>query len=97
MGTITAILQSYLFMLLFKAGFINDVRYKRVLRQRMSACDDCILRKGNWCSIRKSTAIIDEQGKPKKIKGCGCYLPSKIFDDTPNPCVMNKWIDFDNN
>ena len=93
---IKAILQSYLFMLLFKAGFINDVRYKRVLRQRMSACEDCILRKGNWCSRRTVTAIIDKHGKPKRVTGCGCFLPSKIFDDTPDPCVLHRWVDFDN-
>ena len=97
MGKITAILQSYLFMLLFKAGFINDVRYKRVLRQRMSACEDCILRSGNWCSKKKSIVSITQGRKYKTITGCGCYLGAKVFDDTPNPCVMNKWINFDNN
>ena len=93
---ILSILRAYVFMLLYKAGFINDVRYKRVLRQRIASCEDCILRKGNWCSRNVVTAIINDEGKPKKIKGCGCYLPSKIFDDTPNPCVLHKWKDFEN-
>ena len=97
MKKILQILQSYLYFLLFKAGFINDVNYKKVLKQRIASCESCILRKGNWCSRNVVTAIINDAGKPQKIKGCGCYLPSKIFDDTPNPCVMNKWIDFDNN
>ena len=91
---IKAILQSYLFMLLFKAGFINDVRYKRVLRQRMSACEDCILRSGNWCSKKKSIVSITQGRKYKKISGCGCFIPSKIFDSTPNPCPKNAWENF---
>lgn len=91
---IKAILQSYLFMLLFKAGFIGDVRYKRVLRQRMSACEDCILRSGNWCSKKKSIVSITQDRKYKTISGCGCFLPSKIFDSTPNPCPKNAWENF---
>ena len=83
-------------MLLYKAGFINDVIYKRVLRQRIASCEGCILRKGNWCSRRIVTAIIDKHGKPKRVTGCSCYLPAKIFDDTPDPCVLHKWVDFDN-
>ena len=93
---VTSIIRSYLFMLLFKAGFINDVRYKRVLRQRINACEDCILRKGSWCSRRTVTAIIDKHGKPKRVTGCGCFLPSKIFDNTPNPCPKNAWENFEN-
>lgn len=91
------ILRAYLFMLLYKAGFINDVAYKRVLRQRSASCESCVLRKGNWCSRKRTTAIINDDGKPQKIKGCGCYIPGKIFDNTPNPCPMNKWVNFDNN
>ena len=96
MEKITSIIRAYIFMLLYKAGFINDVNYKRVLRQRTSECENCILRKGSWCSRRRVTAIINNAGKKQRISGCGCYLPSKIFDDTPNPCVMNKWVNFDN-
>ena len=90
------ILRAYLFMLLYKAGFINDVNYKRVLRQRTSACEDCVLRKGNWCSKQRVTAIINDAGKQQKISGCGCYLGAKIFDNTPNTCPLNKFQDFDN-
>lgn len=91
---VKAILQSYLFMLLFKAGFINDVRYKRVLRQRMSACEDCILRSGNWCSKKKSIVTITQGRKYKTISGCGCLIWIKIFDSTPNPCPKNAWENF---
>lgn len=91
---IKAILQSYLFMLLFKAGFINDVNYKRVLRQRIASCENCILRKGNWCSKQRVTAIINDAGKQQRIKGCGCIWRVKIFDDTPNPCPLSKWSEF---
>ena len=91
---IPQILHSYLFMLLYKAGFINDVDYKRVLRQRIASCESCVLRKGNWCSGRRVTAIINDAGEQQKITGCSCYLPAKIFDDTPNPCPKNLWINF---
>jgi hypothetical protein len=93
---IPSIFQSYLYFLLFKAGFINDVNYKRVLRQRTSACEDCVLREGNWCSRKKSIVVIKQGRKYVTVKGCGCYLPSKIFDDTPDPCVLHKWEDFTN-
>ena len=79
-------------MLLYKAGFINDVNYKRVLIQRTSECENCILRKGSWCSRRRVTAIINDAGKKQTIKGCGCIWWVKIFDDTPNICPMNKWV-----
>lgn len=97
MEKILSIIRAYIFMLLYKAGFINDVNYKRVLRQRIASCESCILRKGNWCSRQRVTAIINDAGKQQRISGCGCYIPSKIFDNTPNPCPMHKWIDFDNN
>lgn len=86
------ILRAYLFMILFKMGFINDVRYKRVLRQRIASCENCILRKGNWCSKRRVTAIINDEGKQQRVSGCSCYLPAKIFDTTPNICPLKKWV-----
>lgn len=89
-----SIIRAYIFMLLYKAGFINDVNYKRVLRQRMSACEDCILRSGNWCSKKKSIVSITQGRKYKTIMGCGCFIPSKIFDSTPNPCLKNAWENF---
>lgn len=90
------ILRAYLFMILFKMGFINDVRYKRVLKQRIASCENCILRKGNWCSKRRVTAIINDEGKQQRITGCGCYLGAKVFDNTPNTCPLNKFQYFDN-
>ena len=93
---IPSILQSYLYFLMFKSGFINDVNYKKVLRQRIASCENCILREGNWCSRKKVTAIINDEGKQQRISGCGCYLPAKIFDNTPDPCVLHKWEDFTN-
>ena len=92
MEKIPSIIQSYLYFLLFKMGFINDVNYKRVLRQRIASCENCILRKGNWCSKRRVTAIINNAGKQQRIKGCSCYLPAKIFDTTPNICPLKKWV-----
>lgn len=94
MEKIPSIIQSYLYFLLFKMGFINDVNYKRVLRQRIASCENCILRKGNWCSKRRVTAIINNAGKQQRIKGCSCYLPAKIFDNTPNPCPLGKHQNF---
>ena len=94
MGKITAILQSYLFMLLFKAGFINDVNYKRVLKQRIASCEDCILRNGSWCSKQRVTAIINDAGKQQRIYGCGCIWRVKIFDNTPNTCPLGKYQEF---
>ena len=93
---IPSIIQSYLYFLLFKAGFINDVNYKRVLRQRIASCENCVLRKGKWCSKQMVTAIINDAGKQQRIKGCGCYLPAKIFDDTPDCCPMHKFQNFTN-
>ena len=93
---VTSIIRSYLFMLLFKAGFINDVRYKRVLRQRINACEDCILRKGSWCSKKNSIVVIKKGSNYETTTGCSCYLPAKIFDDTKDPCPLHRWIDFDN-
>ena len=93
---IPSIFQSYLYFLLFKAGFINDVNYKRVLRQRIASCENCILRKGNWCSKHKSVVLIEKGKKYKTVSGCGCYLPAKIFDNTPYPCVLHKWSEFTN-
>lgn len=94
---IPQIIRAYLFMLLYKAGFINDVNYKRVLRQRIASCESCVLRKGNWCSKQRVTAIINDAGKQQRITGCGCYLGAKVFDDTPNPCPLSKWEDLNNN
>lgn len=96
MEKILSIIRAYIFMLLYKAGFINDANYKRVLRQRMSACEDCILRSGNWCSKKKSIVSITQGRKYKTIMGCGCFIPSKIFDSTPNPCPKNAWENFAN-
>ena len=93
---IPQILQSYLYFLLFKAGFINDVNYKRVLRQRIASCENCILREGNWCSRKKVTAIINDEGKQQRVSGCGCVLKIKIFDDSPNTCPLRKWSEFNN-
>ena len=93
---IPQILRAYLFMLLYKAGFINDVNYKRVLKQRIASCEDCILRNGNWCSKQRVTAIINDAGKQQRVKGCGCYLPAKIFDDTPDPCPLHLWEELNN-
>lgn len=93
---IPQILRAYLFMLLYKAGFINDVNYKRVLNQRIASCEDCILRKRKWCSKRRKTAIINNEGKQQRIKGCGCIWKIKIFDNTPNPCPLSKWSEFNN-
>ena len=91
---IPSIIQSYLYFLLFKSGFINDVNYKKVLKQRIASCENCILREGNWCSRKKVTAIINDEGKQQRISGCGCYLPAKIFDDTPNTCPTGKFLNF---
>lgn len=88
------ILRAYLFMILFKMGFINDVRYKRVLRQRIASCENCILRKGNWCSKRRVTAIINDEGKQQRVKGCSCLWKVKIFDPTPNTCPLGKFQEF---
>lgn len=88
------ILRAYLFMILFKMGFINDVRYKRVLRQRIASCENCILRKGNWCSKRRVTAIINDEGKQQRVSGCGCIWKIKIFDNTPNTCPLGKYKEF---
>ena len=95
MKKIPSIIQSYLYFLLFKAGFINDVNYKKVLRQRIASCESCVLRQGKWCSKRRVTAIINDEGKPEKRRGCGCIWKIKIFDNTPNPCPTNRWINFD--
>ena len=92
---IPQILRAYLFMLLYKAGFINDVNYKRVLKQRIASCEDCILRNGNWCSKQRVTAIINDTGKQQRISGCGCIWRVKIFDNTPDPCPLHKWSEFD--
>ena len=91
-----SILRAYVFMLLYKAGFINDVNYKRVLIQRTSECENCILRKGNWCSRRRVTAIINDNGKKQTIKGCGCIWWVKIFDDTPDTCPLHRWEELNN-
>lgn len=91
---IPSILQSYLYFLLFKAGFINDVNYKKVLRQRIASCENCILREGNWCSRKKVTAIINDEGKQQIISGCGCIWRIKIFDNTPNTCPLRKYQEF---
>lgn len=88
------ILRAYLFMILFKMGFINDVRYKRVLKQRIASCENCILRKGNWCSKRRVTAIINDEGKQQRVSGCGCLWKIKIFDPTPNTCPLRKYQEF---
>lgn len=96
MKKIKSIIRAYIFMLLYKAGFINDVNYKRVLRQRIASCESCILRKGNWCSKQRVTAIINDAGKQQIISGCGCIWRVKIFDNTPNPCPKNLWINFNN-
>lgn len=91
---IPQILQSYLFMMLYKAGFINDVNYRRVLRQRIASCESCVLRKGNWCSKQRVTAIINDAGKQQRVKGCGCIWKIKIFDPTPNTCPLRKYQEF---
>ena len=92
---IPQILRAYIFMMLYKAGFINDVNYKRVLKQRIASCESCILRKGNWCSRKNSVVVMQKGRKYKSISGCSCYLPAKIFDDTPDPCPLHKWSEFD--
>ena len=89
---IPSILQSYLYFLLFKAGFINDVNYKKVLSQRIASCENCVLRKGKWCSKHKSVVGVYKGKKYKTVSGCGCIWKIKIFDNTPNCCPMGKWI-----
>ena len=94
MEKITSIIRAYIFMLLYKAGFINDANYKRVLRQRIASCENCILRKVKWCSKQRVTAIINDAGKQERIRGCGCIWWVKIYDNTPNTCPLNKFQDF---
>lgn len=96
MEKILSIIRAYIFMLLYKAGFINDVNYKRVLKQRIASCEDCILRNGNWCSKKNSIVVIKKGSNYETVTGCSCYLPAKIFDDTPDTCPLHRWEELNN-
>jgi hypothetical protein len=88
-------------------GAFNYVSYKlgltfpewnKIYDQHRSACDKCPLKKGVFCSKRKSVQIIDNQKLLIKnptgvVSGCGCIIPLKAA--TTSPCPLNKWQSFD--
>lgn len=98
----TNIIEGYFFLTCYKLGLITDRKILSVVGQRKVACNSCPLKSGNWCSRKKSISVKtnEMQMTPfgfydyvyKKISGCGCYRPSKIWTDSE--CPLNKWEKF---
>lgn len=89
---ISRILRAYFFLFLFSINYIKDEDVLLLINSRRKDCEDCPLRKGNWCSTQKVRLV----GKDI-VSGCGCWLTAKYFDnvvfETPddNPCPLKKW------
>ncbi len=62
---------------LIETGEIVD---RDLAEQRMSICNACPYKKGNYCG----------DGDPTKDKTCGCYLPAKIKLVVAE-CPYEKW------
>ena len=97
---IRAILSSYFQMIVYYLGLYEE-DMAQVVKQRKWACQDCILRSGNWCSKKKHASVINYNHKSlfkhkstKVIVGCGCWLKAKVFYQEPKACPLNRWKKF---
>ena len=98
---VTSIFKGMFLWLINKAGLIPE-EMNPVIEQRRKACEECPLRSGNFCSMKRSiyvrtgekemTPFGFETDAYKTIRGCSCWLPFKIF--TSSPCPRGVWEDF---
>ena len=95
-----SIVQGWFMYLLYSLGFITDGDILNQLSHRMSKCENCPLKKGNFCSrhnhIEKIVHVKKQYGSVKSerkiISGCGCYLKAKYFSDFKlTKCPLGKW------
>ena len=93
MKKLQIIINAYFAWLLSKIDMLPEDTI-RIVKQRKSECDKCILRNGNWCSSNK---VVMSKDKTKLISGCGCWLPSKQFSELSeiNDCPLKLWKTFD--
>lgn len=95
-----SILEGWFFYLLYSYGFIVDIDILKQINHRKSKCDNCPLKKGNWCSkkkyinnivyVRKGFGCI--KSAVEKISGCGCFLKAKYFSSfSTSKCPLKKW------
>ena len=95
MKKIITIIKSYFALLSYNFNLLppNTVE---VLNQRMSQCETCPLRKGNWCSKKLYIRILHNKVY-KTINGCGCFLPAKLFSEINevNDCPRKMWKSFE--
>lgn len=85
------ILESYLIYIGYKMAFIKDNELTEQVNHRKEQCTGCDLNRRGWCS-KKRLVIAEVDGKYTSKRGCGCYLPSKIFSQyKKNICPLNKW------
>ena len=86
------IIESYLIYIGYKMAFIKDEELTDQINHRKEQCQDCILNRYGWCSKKRVTAIINDDGLFKSVRGCSCWLKAKFFSQyKKNICPMNKW------
>lgn len=95
MTKIKNILEAYLLLVLYRMGFAHP-SVRNVVEDRKLSCESCVLRKGNWCSSRKTTLKCDGNRDCVKVSGCACWLPAKRMSDIySNPCPLKRWSSLD--
>ena len=97
---IRAILSSYFQMIVYYLGLYEE-DMAQVVKQRKWACQDCILRSGNWCSKKKHASVINykhtnvlKKKETQVITGCGCWIKAKVFYQGKENCPLKRWKKF---
>lgn len=95
--TIRPILSSYFQMIVYYLGLYPE-DMAQVVKQRKWACQDCVLRSGNWCSKKKHASVINykhtnvfKNKETQVITGCGCWINAKIFYQGKENCPLKRW------
>ena len=70
------ILLGFTYLALNKLNLLNDKELFIQVQHRKSICNDCQIKKNNWCDRKKG--------------GCGCFLPASWFAINKK-CHVNKW------
>lgn len=89
------ILRGYFLMIVYALDLYPEEN-KAIVNQRKSACSECPLRAGSFCSNRKAVTLTEYPFKgifrksvTNIVKGCGCFLPAKRL--TNSKCPLNRW------